>query len=226
MLVCIILDVDVLRDYKYTHTCATPSFVVMDPFTCIVSGPTGCGKSVFVFKLLTNLREMITPLPQKVLYCYGEYQKAFASYPWVEFYEGLPKSSMFDGTPMLVIIDDLMHETNDMVANLFTKISHHRSVSVIYITQNIFHKCKQSRTISLNAHYMILFKSPRDVGQIAILGRQLYPENRKFLVEAFKDATSEPHSYLMLDLKPDTCELYRVRASIFSMVQQVVYLPK
>ena len=133
---------------------------------------------------------------------------------------------MFDGTPTLVILDDLMNETNDMVANLFTKISHHRSVSVIYITQNVFHKGKQSRTISLNAHYMVLFKSPRDAGQIGVLGRQLYPENSKFLVAAFKDATSMPHSYLLLDLRPETGEKYRVRANIFNGEKQIVYLPK
>ncbi len=129
---------------------------------------------------------------------------------------------MFDGTPTLVVIDDLMIETNDMVANLFTKISHHRSVSVINITQNVVHK----NTISVNTHYMVLFKSPRDAGQISVLGRQLYPEHNKFLVEAFKDATSEPHSYLLLDLRPETDERYRVRANIFQGEQQIVYQPK
>jgi len=133
---------------------------------------------------------------------------------------------MFDGTPTLAILDDLMDKADDIVANLFTKISHHRSVSVIYITQNVFHKAKQSRTISLNAHYMVLFKSPRDVGQIAVLGRQLYPENSKFLVEAFKDATSTPHSHLLLDLRPETPEGLRVRANIFDAEKQVVYQPK
>ena len=196
------------------------------PFTCIVSGPTGCGKSVFVFTILDNLTDMITPTPHKVIYCYGEYQSCFAMYPWIEFHEGLPKADMFNGTPSLVIIDDLMNETDDTVANLFTKISHHRSVSVIYITQNVFHKGKQSRTISLNAHYMVLFKSPRDAGQIGVLGRQLYPENSKFLVAAFKDATSTPHSYLLLDLRPETDENYRVRANIFDGEKQIVYQPK
>ena len=103
-----------------------------------------------------------------------------------------------------------MDPRDDTVANLFTKISHHRAVSVIYITQNVFHKGKQSRTISLNAHYMTLFKSPRDAGQIGVLGRQLYPENSKFLVAAFKDATSTSHSYLLLDLRPETQEGFRV----------------
>ena len=176
--------------------------------------------------MLDNLAEMITPAPQKVIYCYGEYQNGFNKYPWVEFHEGLPKSEMFDGTPKLVVIDDLMSEADDTVASLFTKISHHRSVSVIYITQNVFHKGKHNRTISLNAHYMVLFKSPRDAGQIGVLGRQLYPENSKFLVEAFKDATATPHSYLFLDLRPETGENYRVRANIFNGEKQIVYQPK
>ena len=107
------LHITIARVYKYAHTTTLHSFVIMDtrwkhPFTCVVSGPTGCGKSVFVFKMLDNLAEMITPTPHKVIYCYGEYQPAFNKYPWVEFHEGLPKSEMFDGTPTLVIIDDLM----------------------------------------------------------------------------------------------------------------------
>jgi len=196
------------------------------PFTCIVSGPTGCGKSFFVFEFLDNLNEIVTPVPQAVVYCYGEYQSRFGAYPWVRFHEGLPKNDMFDGTPTLVIIDDLMQETDDSVTNLFTKISHHRSVSVVYLTQNVFYKNKQSRTLSLNAHYMILFKSPRDAGQIGVLGRQLYPEKSKFLVAAFKDATTSPHSYLLLDLRPDTDEQFRVRTKIFPSDQQIVYLPR
>jgi hypothetical protein len=47
-------------------------------------------------------------------------------------------------------------------ASLFTKKSHHRNISVMYIEQNLFHKGKNHRTISLNAHYMVLFKNPRD----------------------------------------------------------------
>jgi len=41
---------------------------------------------------------------------------------------------------MLVIIDDLMQETNETVANMFTKGSHHRNVSVVFLAQNLFPK--------------------------------------------------------------------------------------
>jgi len=206
-------------------------FVVMDirlkhPFTCTISGPSGSGKTQWVFKLLKHMCEMIMPTPSKVIYCYGEYQSKFDSYPFVHFHEGLPSLDMFDGSPTLLVLDDLMAETDDTVTNLFTKVSHHRSVSVIYLTQNIFYKNKQSRTISLNSHYLILFKSPRDAGQIAALGRQMYPGKSKFLVEAFRDATARPHSYLFVDLRPETDEKYRVRANIFPDEQQVVYVHK
>ena len=89
----------------------------------------------------------------------------------------------------LLILDDLMAEADDSIANVFTKISHHRNVSVIFLTQNLFHKNKHMRTISLNAHYLVLFKNPRDVEQFATLARQMYAKNWQFAVEAFRDAT-------------------------------------
>jgi len=58
----------------------------------------------------------------------------------------------------LLVLDNLVFETNELVANTSTKLSHHRNVSVIHLTQNLFDKNKYTRTISLNAHYLVLFK--------------------------------------------------------------------
>jgi hypothetical protein len=194
------------------------------PFTCIVSGPTSSGKSFFVFRLIENMGEMITPVPAKIIYCYGEYQSMFDNYPQIEFHEGLPDTSMFDGTSTLLILDDLMGEANDTVTNIFTKVSHHRNVSVILLTQNIFHK--NLRTISLNSHYIVLFKNPRDAGQVSTLARQMYPGNSGFAIEAFKDATSEPHSYLLFDLRPEQDDSLRLRSNIFPDQEHCVYVRK
>jgi hypothetical protein len=54
----------------------------------------------------------------------------------------------------------------------------------------------------------------------------MYPGQSKFLVEAFKNATEKPFGYLLLDLKPDTDEKYRVRTNIFPDERQYVYVPK
>ena len=197
------------------------------PFTAIVAGPTSCGKTRFVFRLIENISQMIDPSPNKIVYCYGEYQQLFCRYPRVDFHQGLPDLTDFDGSePTLLIIDDLMHETNETVVNLFTKGSHHRNVSVMYLAQNLFPKNKFARTISLNAHYMILFKNPRDASQFANLARQMYPGKSKFAVEAYIDSTREPYSYLLVDLRPEQDDDLRLRTNIFPGETHYVYVAK
>ena len=62
------------------------------PFTCIVAGPTGCGKSTFVTRMLRHAAAMIDPPPEKITWCYGEWQEAYATtdLSHVRFEEGLP----------------------------------------------------------------------------------------------------------------------------------------
>jgi len=140
-----------------------------DPFTALVAGTTGCGKSAWVLRLIDNVREMIEPSRTRICYCYGEFQFMFKNYPQVHFHEGLPQLTheVFDGRePTLLVVDDLMSETNQLVAEICPKFSDHRDISVLHITQNLFDKKKFARTISLNAHYLILFKNPRDAGAV------------------------------------------------------------
>jgi len=110
-----------------------------------------------------------------------------------------------------------------VVADIFTKISHQRNISILHLTQNLFDK---NRKISLNAHYLVLFKNPRDAGQFSILARQLYPSSWKFAIEAYKDATSAPYGYLLIDLKPEQDERCRLRTNVFPGETQFVYVRK
>src|SRR5437867_9632073 len=178
-----------LVDYKslwYTNIC---SFIIIvmthhtwsAPFTCTISGPTGSGKSVFVQRLLKHARTVIEPRPERILYCYGVYQTIFSQFEGVEFNEGLPSLDEFKGEKhSLVIIDDLMHETNDVVTKLFTRVSHHTNTSVIYITQNIFHPSKEHRTITLNTQYLVLLKtSETSLKFLTWPGRCILPDLNK-----------------------------------------------
>ena len=83
---------------------------------------------------------------------------------------------------------------------------------MVYITQNLFQQSKSSRTISLNAHYLVLFQSPRDKMQIKVLANQLQAPH---MIHAFNDATSTPHGYLLVDLKPNVPDYLRLRTQIF-----------
>jgi hypothetical protein len=128
----------------------------------------------------------------------------------------------------LVILDDLMAEASDAkeVQDLFTKGSHHKNLSVILVTQNLFHHGRAMRTISLNAQYIILMKNPRDAAQVRYLGQQLFPGKVPFFVDAYKQATRRPHGYLVVDLTQSTSEDKRVLSDILPDEEGYYYQPK
>lgn len=203
------------------------------PATFLVCGPTSCGKSTWVFQLLRHANEMITPPPQRIVYCYGEWQSEYnmlkKQVSNIDFVEGLIDMSTFDPSiSNLVIIDDLMTEagSSEAIAHLFTRGSHHRNLSVLLLVQNLFSNGKFSRTISLNCHYMVLFKSPRDASQITTLAAQMYPSKTAFLKSAYALATHQAHGYLLLDLKQQTPDALRLRTSVLPHEQSmIVYAP-
>ena len=116
------------------------------PFTCIVAGPTGCGKSTFVTRMLRHAAAMIDPPPNGSRGVTENGKRLTQRWTWVDvrFEEGLPSASMFDSsTRNLIVIDDLMAETDERVTTMFTKKSHHRNTSVLYLVQNLFPKTKR-----------------------------------------------------------------------------------
>lgn len=208
-----------------------PPFQFKHPFTCMICGPTQSGKTNFTFELLENVEKLVDPVPTKIIWCFGEYQARLEKLPKsVVLCEGITDGlNEIDGEQRnLIILDDLMDEVgeNKEVAELFTKGSHHRNLSVIVILQNVFHQGANMRTMNLNAHYLILFKNPRDAGQIRCLSTQMFPGRGKYLVDAYKQATSRPHGYLLLDLKQGTKDNRRVLSDILPSEEKFYYLPK
>ena len=187
------------RDQAHDKTIFDPTW--KHPFTCVVAGPTGCGKTEWVKRFIQHLQELVLPTPTHVIWSYAEWQPAYHSLPnFVSLVQGLPDIPMYSEEPQLVVIDDQMDHDDNRISNLFTKGSHHRNISVIYIVQNLFDKNKQHRTISLNAHYLVVFKNPRDGSQIIHLAKQMYPGKTRYVQHAFELATQKPHGYLLIDL--------------------------
>lgn len=205
------------------------------PFGAVFAGATGSGKTHLLQKILERGEEVIKGFPERIFWCHGISQPAhdqmMETIPNIEFIEGLPsdlESRIDPNIRNLVVIDDLMNElSNDKrLTNLFTKGCHHLNLSCIFIVQNMFCQGKELRTISLNAHYMFVFKSPRDSSQITHLAKQMYPGNVKFMQEAFTDATAKAYGYLLCDLKPDTPETFRLRTNILPEETQYAYIRK
>ena len=193
------------------------SVCLKHPFTMVVSGPTGSGKTMWVKRLIEQRDTVSFPPPLKISYFYGEYQSAFDEIKNVEFVNGLDGIENYgSGEPSWIIIDDLMLESSNssLISNLFTRASHHRNLSVILLTQNFFCKGKESRNISLNAQYVVLFKNPRDKSLATNIARQMYPNQIKKFQNAFDLATAEPFSYLFIDLKPNTPDEIRLMSHV------------
>ena len=88
------------------------------------------------------------------------------------------------------MLDDLSNETYLRgVCVLFTKGSHHRDISLILITKNLFQQARLSRDISLNAKYLVVFKNVRNKNKFAYLARHVYPEDSNGMYESYLDTT-------------------------------------
>lgn len=200
----------------------TLPFRLYHPFTMIVAGPTGSGKTWWVTQLLSHFQSITTlgnvTRQTNVLWCYGQWQPLYSK-PIpncrVVYYKGLVTNNVQGVTnkvsphstnhPDVIVIDDLMSETvsDPKLASLFTRQSHHENISVIFIIQNLYVQGKRIRDITLNAHYLVIMKTKRDLRQVVEMGKQLMYGESKYFKWAFDKATKNiPFSYLFCNLHP------------------------
>ena len=198
------------------------------PFTGMVVRLTQSDKTSLVLSLIERADDVIETPPERFIWCYNKFPPdADDIDKEIEFVDGLPDmNGLLGDSKRALIVIDLILETNHSMSKLFTKRSHHRNVSVIYVNQNLSVKSKENITISLNTHYIVFFKNPRDASQIACLGRQIYPNDVKHFNEAFDDATQQRHKYLLIDCKQSTLDECSLRASVFTDSGLAVFVKK
>ena len=136
---------------------------------------------------------------------------------WIRFHRGLPDLSHLTkwfgpARGDVLVLDDLMkeREQDKRVLDLFTKDSHQRNITVLYLTQDLFPPGKFSKTINRNAHYIVAFKNPRDQTGIWTILLQAFPDRWRQVLHLFERVTSRPFGYLMLDVHPAPGNRYRL----------------
>ena len=205
-------------------------FIFNHPFSIIVAGPSRCGKTYWVINLLLNANERIKPAPKKIVYCYDHWQTKYdvlnENIYNLHWHKGMPTKSYLDEiSDAIVVLDDLMSErVNDKtLMSIFTKYSHHKNISMILLTQNLFYQGKEAFSIHTNAQFLVLFKNPQDRHHIKTLALQMYPQNWREFLGKFDHETSKPHGNVIIDFRTITSNENRIAksADLQDFLQQV-----
>lgn len=168
----------------------------------IISGPTGLGKTQFILELICQ--KLVYPFPKNIYYMYKVEQEFMCTWAETEeqpirFIHGLQFEEMDTSEPSMLIIDDLMLSTDKETAELFILRSHHRQVSLFYITQSLFHNCDQYRLMSNNAHYYVIFNNKHNASQINHLARQVFiGKEQHRIINAYKRACQKQYGFIVL----------------------------
>uniref|UniRef100_A0A8W8MLB9 Uncharacterized protein n=1 Tax=Magallana gigas TaxID=29159 RepID=A0A8W8MLB9_MAGGI len=168
------------------------------PVTAMIVGPTMSGKTSFVYEILKHA-------------------------------DGLPSKDQIDkwseGVQHTVsVLYDMMMQVakSEESLTLFCVTAHHRRISVFMLAQNLYMPGKFAGTISLNCHYVIIFRNVRDSRQVFTFGSQVFPLRLTYSKEAGNKATSIPFGYLVVDMSPGTEDKYRSRTHILPNEDTIV----
>ena len=211
------------------------------PSNMMVVGPTSSGKTTWLKNLIKHKKEYFNVEPEALILFYSQHQKIYdemenmmidgksfsgrREFPVFKKYIGAPKSvddlkqllyEFPKKTAKIVVFDDQLDEIGPSVKHLFTVLTHHLNCFTIFLSQTLFDKAKELRTLSINTQYMVLFKNPRDRMSISQLAKQVFPGKVDLLNTAYFRATkSRPFGYLLLDFHQRQDDNIRIRSHIF-----------
>ena len=191
--------------------------MIRQPSSVIVAGPSGSGKSELVEQWLRYLN-VFQVKPKKIVYAYDRWQPRFdrmQKKDGIQFHRGLPDPShltkWFGPTRGGgLVLDDLMEEggQDKRVLDLFTKNSHHRNTTVLYLKQDLFPLANsprrsiampitswRSKTPGIKRTYEPFYCKP-----FPTVGVKSCPYSN----------ASRPFGYLMLDVHPVSDDRYRL----------------
>jgi hypothetical protein len=197
------------------------------PSTFLCAGSSQSGKTTFVLNLIRNIDLLfVSPsIKNNVLFYYKHWQDSYDQaasenlvshwvnkYPSAEDVKSRCEPNKNEGS--LVVIDDFANDVDKDMSTIFSVVAHHTNSVIILLSQSLFNKNPIMRTVSLNSTYIVIFKNPRDASQISHFARQFAPGNHKYVVEAFKECTKEPYTYMCFDHHQNTPDEIRIRSHI------------
>ena len=203
---------------------------LIEQFKLFISGPSRCGKTVWVTDFLFNMKDICKEVPEKVLYIYETWQPQYDDIQANRLVDFLIQDDShleekikghITGKPLLIIFDDLISSSNlPFIANLFMVHGRHNRVSCIFISQIMFPNNISIRNISRNSNYLILFKNPRYNRDISVLAQQMTP-GKLDLKMIYAAATADPFSYLFINVTQECKPAVKYLSHLFNEKHKV-----
>jgi hypothetical protein len=179
------------------------------------AGPSMCGKTVTLCKLLANKKYFKPNAPKRVMWVSGsdtvdeKIEELIKShYPDSQFFYGAPNCQKLRTMVRkhdAWVFDDLAGElsTDREFSAFFTKTAHHKECIMFYLSQNPFEKSKESVTRTRNCAYQVFFNNNADVRWVAHVGHQLLG-NAQLFEEMFQSVMIGSYDCLLCDNRATT----------------------
>jgi len=199
------------------------------PSLSILCASSGGGKTSYACKLMFDKDRLIKggEAIKNVVVFYNAYQPMYDEimmrFPQAKFVNRPPTNEEFVALTRpfaheggsLVLIDDWMSNIDQDFVEIASVSTRHYNCFVIMLFQAIFPPSSLARQVSLNAKYYHLFPDPRNAQSVATLARQMVGADYEFILDAFKEVTSEPFKPFTIDLTHTTPQKFRFRSNLF-----------
>lgn len=196
------------------------------PSTTCCFGSSMSGKTSFTIRLVKNAEKVYNNKFDAIIWCHEAGESAvpreeLKDVANLRFHRGLPPSFSSFPRNSLIICDDCTKEgaNSDTIYKASLMGTHHLQQSLLLILHNIFTPGRNFKSVSVNSHYYVLFRSPRDRSQIDIFFRQLEPKRWRQLRDIYdQEVVAIPFNYLLIDCHPaSAAELapFRFKNNIF-----------
>ena len=221
------------------HSSCVQPFLLPNCF--FISGKTSSGKTELVKNMLLDHRHVFKPSPDRVVYVYTIFQPAYeelekALGEKIQFRTDIPAESELKefyeetGQSTLLILDDKMLSLDNgasgkNLVRLATVISHHCSVSVMFLVQNLYHNTQSAREVALNCSVTIIFKNERSASQLTKFGTSILPGKLQYFLQSYELSTSDPYGYLVIDLSQNLDKKFKLRTHVLAGQDLKIYLP-
>lgn len=182
--------------------------------THLMVGPSASGKTFRTAQILRLKNAIIEGGRdvKNVIFCYAAWQPIYQALKedgvvtkWInkmptnDEFISLTESYRNRGGSICVI-DDFMSGINKDLDEIVRVTSRHMNTSTFILFQSLFPPHKLARQISLNVKFLHVHKNPRENAQIQYLARQIMPQNSKWIVQSYHEATKHPFSCFLIDL--------------------------